>query len=337
MDKYLITGYAGFVSRHFLEYLDANEPHASVKGLDVQEPEFQQSSFKNIRVNFEKTDLLDQDRVESIILNFQPDFIVHLASYSSVAFSWREPILSFRNNMNIYLNLLESIRKLKAPARILSIGSSEEYGNVDEKNLPLTEAHIPKPLSPYAVARVSQEMISKVYVDGYGLDIVMTRSFNHIGPFQKDTFVVSSFARQLVEIEKSGEKHGALVVGDLSIVRDFTDVRDVVRAYDGLLKKGKKGEIYNVCSGVGHSLRDIIRQMSAILNMDVSTETDAGRIRPSDNKVIIGANDKIMRDIGWQPEIPLQKSLEDVINNWRLRKSVNRPGSACGNGGRASQ
>lgn len=316
MTKYLITGYSGFVSRHFLEYLDANEPQASVKGLDVQEPEFQQGSFKNIRVNFEKTDLLDQGRVESIILNFQPDFIVHLASYSSVAFSWREPILSFRNNMNIYLNLLESIRKLKVPARILSIGSSEEYGNVDEKNLPLTEAHIPKPLSPYAVARVSQEMISKVYVDGYGLDIVMTRSFNHIGPFQKDTFVVSSFARQLVEIEKNGEKRGELVTGDLSIVRDFTDVRDVVRAYDGLLKKGKSGEIYNVCSGIGHSLGDIIRQMSAIMDMDVSTETDARRIRPSDNKVVIGANDKIKRDIGWKPEIPLQKSLEDVLDFW---------------------
>ncbi len=316
MKKYLITGYSGFVSRHFLEHLDATEPHASVKGLDVQAPSFPNHSFKNIRMDFEKTDLLDQDRVESIIFNFQPDYIVHLASYSSVAFSWREPILSFRNNMNIYLNLLESVRKLNLPARILSIGSSEEYGNVDEKNLPLTEAHIPKPLSPYAVARVSQEMISRVYVDGYGLDLVMTRSFNHIGPFQRDIFVISSFARQLVEIEKSGEKRGELVTGDLSIVRDFTDVRDVARAYDMLLKRGKSGEIYNICSSRGISLNDIIGIMAGILGLQVHTRVDGKLVRPNDNKVIIGSNDKIRHDIGWVPEIPLKQSLKDVIAFW---------------------
>ena len=317
MKKYLITGYSGFVSRHFLGYLNENEPNVSVKGLDVQLPPFQNHSFKNIRMDFEKTDLLDQDRVESIIFNFQPDYIVHLASYSSVAFSWREPILSFRNNMNIYLNLLESVRKLNLPARILSIGSSEEYGNVNEKNLPLTEAHTPKPLSPYAVARVSQEMISRVYVDGYGLDIVMTRSFNHIGPFQRDIFVISSFARQLVEIEKSGEKRGELVTGDLSIVRDFTDVRDVVRAYDLLLKSGKSGEIYNVCSSRGISLNDIIGIMADILGLQVHTRVDGKLVRPNDNKIIIGSNEKIRHEIGWEPSIDMHRSLEDVIGFWK--------------------
>jgi GDP-4-dehydro-6-deoxy-D-mannose reductase len=319
MKKYLITGYSGFVSRHFLEYLDRNETHVSVKGLDVQEPEFQQSSFKNIRVTFEKTDLLDRDRVESIIFNFQPDYIVHLASYSSVAFSWKEPILSFRNNMNIYLNLLESIRKLNLSVRILSIGSSEEYGNVDEKALPLTEAHTPKPLSPYAVARVSQEMISKVYAEGYGLDIVMTRSFNHIGPFQRDIFVISSFARQLVEIQKSGGGNGELVTGDLSIVRDFTDVRDVVRAYDLLLKNGRSGEIYNVCSGKGMSLTEIIDIMAGILDLHIQTRVDEKLIRPNDNRIIIGSNEKIKREIGWEPEIPMRRSLEDVVAFWKSR------------------
>jgi GDP-4-dehydro-6-deoxy-D-mannose reductase len=317
MKKYLITGYSGFVSRHFLEYLDKNETYASIKGLDVQNPEFSHSPYKNIRLDFEKIDLLDQDRVESIIFNFQPDYIVHLASYSSVAFSWKEPILSFQNNMNIYLNLLESVRKINQPTRILSIGSSEEYGNVDEKTLPLTEAHIPRPVNPYAVARVSQEMISKVYVDGYGLDIIMTRSFNHIGPFQRDIFVISSLAKQLVEIKKKGNSSGELVTGDTSIVRDFTDVRDVVVAYDILLKKGKTGEIYNVCSGQGISLSDVIDIMAKILDLNIRTRVNEKLVRPSDNKIIIGSNEKIKREVGWHNSIPLEKSLVDIIDYWQ--------------------
>ena len=317
MKKYLITGCSGFVGRHFLEYLDRNKTHASVKGLDVRQPEFPQDSYRNIRLDCEEIDLLDQDRVGSVIFNFQPDYILHLASYSSVAFSWKEPILSFRNNMNICLNLFESVRKLNLPARILSIGSSEEYGNVDEKALPLTEEQIPRPVSPYAVARVSQEMISKVYLDGYGLDIIMTRSFNHIGPFQKDIFVISSFAKQLVEIKRNGGGSGKLVTGDTSIVRDFTDVRDVVAAYDLLLKKGKTGEIYNVCSGRGTSLRDVIDIMAGILDLRIQTQMNEKLVRPSDNRVIIGSNEKIKKEVGWNNAIPLEQSLKDIIDYWQ--------------------
>jgi GDP-4-dehydro-6-deoxy-D-mannose reductase len=314
MKKYLITGYSGFVSRHFLEYLDKSKTSASIKGLDVQEPEFSQDAYKNIRVDFEIINLLDRDRVENILFNFQPDYILHLASYSSVAFSWKEPILSFQNNMNIYLNLLESVRKLNLRTRILSIGSSEEYGNVDEDTLPLTETHIPRPVSPHAVARVSQEMMSKVYVGGYGLDIIMTRSFNHIGLFQKDIFVIPSFARQLVDIKKSGEKCGELITGDTSIIRDFTDVRDVVVAYDLLLKKGMSGEIYNVCSGKGTSLDDIISNMSKILDLNIHVRVNEKLVRPSDNRIIIGSNKKIIREVGWHIKIPLEQTLRDIMS-----------------------
>ena len=317
MKKYLITGYSGFVGRHFLDYLDRNSVHASIKGLDIRKPEFSRDSYRNIRLDCETIDLLDQDRVERTISDFQPDYTLHLASYGSVAFSWKEPILSFRNNMNIYLNLLESVRKLNLPMRILSIGSSEEYGTAAETRLPLTEAHIPMPVSPYAVARVSQEMISRVYVNGYGLDIIMTRSFNHIGPFQRDVFVISSFARQLVEIKENGNSSGKLVTGDTSIVRDFTDVRDVVRAYDLLLKRGKSGEIYNVCSGRGISLNDIIGILAGILGLQVHTRVDGKLVRPNDNKIIIGSNEKIRNEIGWEPSIDMHRSLEDVIGFWK--------------------
>jgi len=324
MKKYLITGYAGFVGRHFVEYLDKNETDAVIKGLDIQKPDFSRDSYNNIHMDFEKIDLLDRDRVENIIFSFQPDYILHLASYSSVAFSWKEPIFSFQNNMNIYLNLLESIRKLNLPVRILSIGSSEGYGNVNEDLLPLTEAHIQKPVSPYAVARVSQEMISKVYVNGYGLDIVMTRSFHHIGPFQKDIFVIPSFARQLVEMKTNGNTSGELITGDTSFVRDFTDVRDVVGAYDLLLKKGKTGEIYNVCSGRGTSLSNVISNMTKILDLHIHTRVNEKLLRPSDNRIVIGSNEKIKRDIGWHNHISLEQSLADIIDYWRQN------GSKCG-------
>jgi GDP-4-dehydro-6-deoxy-D-mannose reductase len=316
--KYLITGFSGFVSRHFLEFLESHRIKAVVKGLDIYNPDFD-DHFKYVKFNFEKIDLLHKEKVENIIYEFQPDYILHLASYSSVAFSWKEPIISFQNNTNIFLNLLEAVRKFYLPARILSIGSSEEYGNVDEKDLPLTEHHSLKPVSPYAVARVSQELLSQVYVNGYGLDIVMTRSFNHIGPFQKDIFVIPSLIKQLVEISKKGG-HGELIAGDLEIVRDFTDVRDAVAAYSLLLIHGKMGDIYNVCSGSGFSLRQMVDRICNILGINVSIKLDPNLIRPDDNKIIIGSNEKIRTKHGWERKYTLDKSLNDMINYWQLHK-----------------
>ena len=313
MKKYLITGFSGFVSKYFLEYIEQKKIQASVLGIDLQAPDFAAKNFRHAKWSFEKLDLLRQDGVANLIHRFQPDYILHLASFSSVAFSWKEPIRSFQNNTNIFLNLLETVRNLNLKIRILSVGSSEEYGNVDEKDLPLKESHHLKPVSPYAVARAAQEMLSGIYADGYGLDIVMTRSFNHIGPGQKDIFAVSSFARQLVEAKKRGPSACELTTGDISIVRDFVDVRDVVRAYYDLFQKGRKGEVYNVCSGTGRSLKDVILKMAEILGVKVVTKTDPQLIRPSDNKMIIGSNEKIRAEIGWNPKISLEKSLKDVI------------------------
>jgi GDP-4-dehydro-6-deoxy-D-mannose reductase len=319
MDRYLITGFSGFVSKHFLEYLEILQSPVSVLGIDLAIPDFGLDELNYVQLDFQNMDLLDREGIGKIIFKFQPNYILHLASFSSVAFSWANPVQSFQNNTNIFLNVLEAVHSVNPGIRILSIGSSEEYGDLSGDNKVFREADTLNPVSPYAVARVSQEMLSKVYAKGYGLDIVMTRSFNHIGPGQKEIFVIASFAKRLAEMKREGASSPKLKTGDISLIRDFVDVRDVVRAYDGLLKKGRKAEIYNICRGVGYSLRDIIEQLTSILGMEVLTETDEGLIRPNDNKVIIGSNEKIKRDIGWMPEIPLRQSLEDVINFWNRR------------------
>jgi GDP-4-dehydro-6-deoxy-D-mannose reductase len=284
--------------------------------LDIHNPDFSFDRYKNVKISFEKIDLLSKDQVEYVIHEFQPNYILHLASFSSVAFSWKEPVQSFQNNTNIFLNLIDAVRKLNIDTRILSIGSSEEYGSVNDDDLPLKEDHKFNPVSPYAVARVSQEYLSNIYTNGYGMDIVLTRSFNHIGPMQSSVFVVSSLAKQLVELKRSGTNRGHVVTGDVSIVRDFTDVRDVVHAYYLLLKQGRKGNVYNVCSGVGLSLNALIDIMAKQLNMEVDIHIDQRLIRPADNRIIIGSNEKIKRELGWGNTIPLEQSLKDIILYW---------------------
>jgi GDP-4-dehydro-6-deoxy-D-mannose reductase len=316
MEKYLITGFSGFVSQHFLDFLEDNRIQSHVLGIDVYEPEFDFLRYRFVECDFQKRDLLAKEQIEDIFKAFHPDYILHLASYSSVAYSWENPIDSFANNTNIFLNLLEKVKSLNNHCRILSIGSSEEYGNVNQENIPITESQPLNPLSPYAVARVAQEMISRVYVDGYGMDIVMTRSFNHIGTGQKDVFVIPSFARQLIEI-KNGLKPKEITTGDLSIIRDFVDVRDVVAAYYYLFKKGKKGEVYNVCSNKGTTLEEILFTMAEILDLEVAAITDKKLVRLNDNRIIIGSNEKLRKEIGWECNYTLEQSLRDTLNYWK--------------------
>jgi len=315
--KLLITGFRGFVSPHFLNFLNEAEPGSEVLGIDRNSPSFDFSKYPNLRISFRNTDLLNKEMVKEVLTDFKPEYILHLASVSSVAQSWQTPLDSFVNNTNIFLNLAEEVRENHIACRILSVGSSDEYGEVAENELPLTEDHPLKPLSPYAVARVSQEMLSKMYAEGFGLDIIMTRSFNHIGPGQKDSFVVSSFAKQLVQLSQNPGAVKKIVVGDVSIIRDFLDVRDVVRAYYILLKKGKKAEVYNVCSGRGIMLKDIISKMSTLLQLDIEIEKDPSRIRPNENKKMQGSYDKLKTDLGWEPRIPFDTTLADIIRYWQ--------------------
>lgn len=316
MDKYLITGISGFVGRHFLDFLEDNRIRCEVLGLDIDEMA-PHRDFHYVKLTTNCVDLLNQGDIERIVFDFQPSYILHLASFSSVAFSCKNPTISFKNNVNIFLNLLEVIRKYGLSTRILSIGSSEEYGNVLPEETPLTENSQLRPLSPYAVARVAQEMLSKLYADSFGIDIVITRSFNHIGPRQKDIFVVPSFIRRILEAKLSGQTEMTLTTGDLSIVRDFSDVRDVVKAYYLLLKKGQKGEVYNICSGVPNRLSEIIDIAGNILDIKVNTCISAELVRPNDNPLIIGDNTKLKEHTGWNNSYDLTRSISDIIDYWK--------------------
>jgi GDP-4-dehydro-6-deoxy-D-mannose reductase len=316
MKKYLITGISGFAAYHFLEHLNKLDEKAEVLGLDLKiSQEVTQYSFENVKLNFIELNLLEYKVLEIAMVSFSPDYIVHLASFSSVGKSWEMPLESFLNNTNIFLNIAEIVRHNKINCRILSVGSSEEYGNVNESDLPLKEYMPLHPGNPYAVARVSQEMLSKCYVDAYKLDIILTRSFNHIGAGQRADFAIPSFAKQISEGIKQGQREIKLITGDIAIIRDFIDVRDVVNAYFALLKNGKQGELYNVCSGKGHSLKDVVDLLAKIFDVQVTTETDPKRIRPHDNRIIIGSFEKIKKDTGWEPKFSLEDSLNTLVKS----------------------
>lgn len=320
MQKYLITGFSGFVGKNFINYLNSDSLNASIVGIDIVNPAFDLNDLTNVKVKFEKSDLRDRKRISKIIYDFSPDYVLHLASDSSVSDSWRSPLNSFQNNVNIFIDLLEEIRNIGINCRIISVGSSEEYGSVEISKLPLKEDQKLNPASPFGIARYSQELIGKLYADVYGMDIVMTRSFNHIGPGQSDEFAISSFAKQMAEI-KSNNQNEFLMAGDVSVIRDFIDVSDVVKAYDILFRKGRKGEIYNVCSGFGISLHNIIQIMSEIIDVKFIVCEDKKLKRPKENPVIIGSNEKIKKETGWKNKIALEDSLKNMLNYY-IQKSI---------------
>lgn len=317
MKRMLITGFSGFVSRHFLNYLVENNLSYEVLGVDVNPPKFAMEDYvPTLAMSFEQVNLLDKEAVEDMIATFRPDYILHLASFSSVAYSWQHPADCFMNNTSIFLNVTEALRKHDlCDCRLLSVGSSEEYGDVKKEELPLQE-HMPLvPVNPYAVARVSQEMMAKVLADSFGMQIMLTRSFNHMGPFQDERFVIPSFVRRILDIAESGAKSGEIETGDTSIVRDFVDVRDVVRAYYRLLLDGKAGEVYNICGEKGVSLAEVVDQIADIVGVSVTTRVNPDFVRPGDNQVVIGSAEKIRQDIGWTAEIPLRQTLMDMIGH----------------------
>jgi len=303
MKKYFITGVCGFVGRYFVECLRSHEPDADIVGIDIMP----QTEIPNIQ--YFQLDLTNKESVRQILAQEKPNYIVHLAAISSVAQSWQDPATCFLNNVSSFLNLVENIRDLGIACRMLVIGSSEEYGQHDS---PLKEDLPLNPQNPYAVTKVSQEYLSKLYADRFGMDIVMTRSFNHIGPGQSTRFVIPSFIEQLVAISE-GKKENKMMVGNIDVIRDFLDVRDVVEAYYTIMTNGKKREVYNVCSGVGVKLRDIIKTAAAQLNITPCVDIDPERIRVNEVKSVVGDNAKLRQELGWYPLFTIEQTIKDII------------------------
>jgi GDP-4-dehydro-6-deoxy-D-mannose reductase len=263
-------------------------------------------------------DLSDPDEVRQLIEKAEPDAIVHLAAQSSVRQSFDEPRETLVSNTVPVLNLLGALRSGKPGIRLLAIGSADEYGRVAPEELPLTEEAAVNPESPYALAKSIQNQCCRGFVSLYGTNVVMTRSFNHIGPGQRDVFVLPAFARQITEI-RMGLREPVIEVGNLNVRRDFTDVRDVCDAYVALIEKGRAGEVYNVCSGESHNVGDLLGQLCDLGECEVEIRVDPDRLRPVDVPDLRGDHGKITGETGWRPVIPIEETLQALLDDWSMR------------------
>jgi len=267
------------------------------------------------RIEFVECDLRDSSSVLGAVERVKPDWIFHLAAQSFVPTSWLSPSETLVTNIVGEVNLFEAVKKVGIKPRIQIAGSSEEYGLVTEEDLPIRETTLLSPLSPYGVSKVGQDLLGFQYFQSYGLPIIRTRAFNHTGPRRPADFVCSDFAKQIVEI-REGKKEPLMEVGNLDVVRDFTDVRDVVVGYWLALDKGKPGEVYNIASGRGRKIRKVLDLLRDLSGIDFKMKVQPTRLRPSDVPRLVGDAGKFHKLTGWQPEIPFRKTLQDLLEFW---------------------
>lgn len=313
--RVLITGIAGFAGSHLAEHLLA-ETDWEVWGT-IYQNDYNVSHLRD-RVNLRRVDLRNPEPVQNLLGEAQPDRIYHLAGQSYVPASWDNPWQTFEINVRSQINLLEAILSINLKPRILIVASNEEYGLITPGDLPLDEETPLCPASPYAVSKVAQDMLGLQYHLNYDLFIVRVRPFNHVGPRQRDEFVAPAFARQLAEIE-AGLRPPVVKVGNLEAERDFTDVRDVVRAYFLALERGKAGEVYNVGAGEAHSIRELLDILLELSTAQATVEQDPARMRPSDVPVVICDASRFRTQTGWAPQISFHESLRSVLDYWRHR------------------
>lgn len=316
--KALITGVTGFAGSHLAELLLSRnvEVFATIRPrspLQNLTPEV----TKN--VNMIECELRDNVAVRHTIAEVRPDNIFHLAAQSFVPTSWISPADTIENNIIGQLNIFEAVKDLNLLDTGIQIAcSSEEYGLVYEDELPIKETNPLRPLSPYAVSKVTQDMMGYQYFKSYGIKAFRTRAFNHTGPRRGEIFVTSTFAKQIALIEK-GLQEPVIKVGNLDARRDFTDVRDTVRAYADVVLSGEPGEVYNIATNTTVAIKDLLDMLMKMSDKKIEVAVDPARLRPSDVPVLLGDYSKLNAKIGWKPSIPFEKTISDLLNYWRER------------------
>lgn len=294
--KALITGASGFVGGYLRDHLEAHGD--TVVALEGE------------------IDITDGDAIRAAIEDEAPDAVYHLAAASNVGSSWTAPVEVLRVNAEGTLNLLLACEAAGVD-RVLNVGSAEEYGKVDAADLPLTETAPLRPVTPYGVSKVAADYLALQAYLGRGLGVVRVRPFNHLGPSQSGRFVASALAEQVARNEHLG--NDVVLAGDLSPRRDFTDVRDVVRAYRLLVLQGELGEVYNVCSGVDVAVSEVAEHLISRADRPMRIELDPERLRPVELPVLRGDNTKLREATGWEPEVALEDTLDDLLDWWRQR------------------
>ena len=312
----LITGITGFAGSHLAEYLLAEQPGVEVYGTHRWRSRMDNVEHLRSKVKLLEADLRDYTSMHAALERSRPDVIFHLAAQSFVPSSWTAPNETLTTNVSGQTNLFEAVRALRLDPVIQIACSSEQYGLVLPGETPIKETNPLRPLSPYAVSKVAQDYLGYQYFQSYGLKVVRTRGFNHTGPRRGHVFVTSNFCSQVASIEL-GLQEPVIRVGNIDAIRDFTDVRDMVRAYWLAVTKAKPGEVYNIASGSGIAIREMLQRLIALGNVEVTVETDPERLRPSDVEILIGDASKFKADTGWEPRIPFDQTLRDLLDYWR--------------------
>ena len=312
--KVLISGATGFVGHHLIDFLSS--PGYEIYGTCF--PDKPEEGDPHRGKNISYLDIRSEEEVFETIKRTQPNWIFHLAAISNVRRSWERKKENLETNLMGTFHLLEGVKQFFPQARFIFVSSSDVYGILVPTEKALKEEDSFHVVNPYAFTKVSGEILSKFYAEIENLDIVIARSFSHTGPGQSPDFVCSDWALQIARIEK-GLAEPVIEVGNLSVKRDFTDVRDIVRAYALLMEKGRRGEVYNVCSGKAVPLREILDLLLSFSSQKIEVQVDSSKLRKADIPLLLGNNQKIKEETSWTPEIPLKQSLHDLLEYWRKR------------------
>ena len=317
MRRVLVTGVTGFAGSHLVDYM-LTRNDCEIFGIQRWRSPMENVEHFKEKITLVECDLRDASSTRDTLERMRPDWIFHLAAQSFVPTSWSAPTESLTTNVLGELNIFEAVRRIGLQCRIQIACSSEEYGMVNADELPIKETNPLRPLSPYAVSKVAQDLLAYQYWMSWKVDSVRTRGFNHEGPRRGPVFVASDFAKQIADIEK-GLKPAVLHVGNLEARRDFTDVRDMVRGYWLALEKCEPGEVYNLCSGKAYSIQQVLDLLLGMTKTRIEVRQDRMRLRPSDVPVLLGDRTKFTKATGWEPVIPFEQTLQDMLDFWRAR------------------